>query len=444
MTPSVTKVLEECKAINKEHHYFTVLCEKEALKKSAKGKLSGLFVTIKDNICVKGVESTATSRMLKGYKPLFDATIVAKLKKEGAVVLGKTSCDAFGFGSFNVNVGLDYKIPTNPFDTNRSTGGSSGGAAGITQKASFSHVAIAESTGGSIECPAAYCGVIGFVPSYGRISRNGLISYANSLDKIGLMSKKVDELKQVLEVVSGFDPADGTSLKEELDLTSKKKFKIGLIKEGLGKGVDTGIIQSMKEVVEKLRKKGVVVEEVSLPLTFTYGVAAYYIIAMCEASTNLSCLSGLRYGSELPKKQKSFTNYFTEVRSKHFNQESKRRIMLGTFARMAGYRDAYYIKATKARTKIINEYKKLFQKYDVLLSPTMPTVAPTFKEIDKMTPLQNYMMDQLTVGPNLAGVPHASIPIGEKEGMPVGLMAITDHFKEGTLLSFLKQVEDLQ
>lgn len=451
----IIEVLDKCNSINKEYSYFNTICEKEALKQAKEiaqkikdkkaGKLAGLIITIKDNICVRDVESTAGSRILKGYKPLFDATAIERLRNEDAVIIGKTSCDAFGFGSFNTNVGLDFEIPKNPHDKERVTGGSSGGSAGITAVADFAHVAIAESTGGSIESPASFCGVIGFCPTYGRVSRSGLISYANSLDKIGIMTKNVKDIAPVLEIISGFDEKDSTSLKQKMNLKSDvKKLKIGIIKESLDKGIEPEVKEAILKTVEKLKKKGFVCEEVSLPITFKFGVPTYYLISTSEASTNLSCLSGLRYGQEEDPKGKSFSEYFSEIRTKHFNEESKRRIMLGTFSRMAGYRDAYYIKATKIRTKIIEEYKKVFEKYDVLISPTMPVVAPKISEVKKMTPLQNYMMDILTVGPNLTGMPHATIPVGNKSGLSIGLMATTDHLEEGKLLQFLEIIEGLQ
>jgi len=448
------KVLDKCKDINKEYHYFNTICGKEALEQAKRvnkrvkegkaGRLAGVIISVKDNICVKNVETTAGSRILKGYKPLFDATAIKRLKSKDAIIIGKTSMDAFGFGSFNVNVGKGFLIPKNPKDKKRVTGGSSGGAGGLTSIASFAHVAIAESTGGSIECPACFCGVIGFCPTYGRVSRYGLISYANSLDKIGVMSKEVRDIRLVLRVISGFDEKDSTSLRKELDLTcSVKKWRVGVIKESLT-GIDTTIKRSVLKTIEELERVGVTCEEVSLPITFRYGVPVYYIIATSEASTNLACLCGLRYGQEGNPVGRSFSEYFSEVRSEHFNDESKRRIMLGTFARMAGYRDAYYIKATKIRTMIIKEYKKLFKKYDVLLSPTMPVVAPRLTDVKKMTPVQNYMMDVLTVGPNLAGVPHATIPISGGKGLPIGLMLTTDHLQEGKLLRFLEVIEGLK
>lgn len=434
----MNNIIKKCKEINKEYNYFTTICEDA---KPGKGKLADLAISVKDCICVKDVESTAGSRILKGYKPLFDATVIERIRKEGGMIIGKTAQDAFGFGSFNTNVSLGFKVPKNPFDKERTTGGSSGGGAGLTQKADFPHVAITESTGGSIENPAAFCGVIGFCPTYGRVSRYGLISYADSLDKIGLMSKTVNDLKRVLEIISGYDEKDATCLKEEVNFESKtKKFKIGLIK--LGEGVDKDINTAIEKTIKNL--KNVEISEVSLPITFKYGLPAYYIISTSEASSNLAKLCGLRYGIEGNPKNKTFNEYFSEIRSNNFNEESKRRIILGTFARMAGYRDAYYIKATKVRTKIIEEYKNIFKRFDVIVSPTMPVVAPKFSEISKMSALQQYLMDILTVGPNLAGVPHASIPIGRKDGLPIGLMVCTDHLQEGKLLEFLQLIEDNQ
>ncbi len=451
----VEEILDKCESINKEFSYFNTICKKESLKQVKEieqkikdkkaGRLAGLIISVKDNLCVKNVESTAGSRILKGYKPLFDATVIERLKKEDAIIIGKTSCDAFGFGSFNTNVGLGFEIPKNPLDKERVVGGSSGGSAGITAIADFAHVSIAESTGGSIENPASFCGVIGFCPTYGLVSRYGLISYANSLDKIGVMVKKVKDIDLVLKIISGFDKKDGTSLKQKMiSKNNSNGLKIGIIKESLGDEIESEIKKTILGTINKLKKKGFVCEEVSLPITFKYGVPTYYLISTSEASTNLACLSGLRYGYGGEPNGKSFSEYFSNIRSAHFNDESKRRIMLGTFARMAGHRDAYYIKATKIRTKIIREYKKLFEKYDVLISPTMPILAPKISEVKKMTPLQNYMMDILTVGPNLTGMPHATIPVGNKKMLPVGLMATTNHLEENKLLQFLEIIEDLQ
>lgn len=446
------KVLAEIKKINSEYSYFNAVSEKFAsdqakvIEKRPHGRLAGLPVSIKDCICVDGIESTAGSRILKGHNPVFNATVVEKIVREGAIIVGKTSQDEFGFGGFSVNVGIDFKIPLNPFDKERSCGGSSGGSAGITQKASFSHISLAESTGGSIVNPASFCGVVGLCPTYGRVSRYGLIDYANSLDKIGPIAKNVEDAALMLEIIAGHDAKDSTSINKDAekytDAVGKDcgGMKIGIIKESLGDGTDDAVKNKVMDAVKKLEKNNVTYEEVSLPLTYKYGIACYYIIAMSESSTNLAKYCGMRYGKH-EKLEGSFNEYFSKVRSLNFGPEAKRRIILGTFARMAGYRDAYYIKAMKVRTKIIEEYKKLFKKYDALISPTMPIVAPKIKEIEKLTPLQSYMMDILTVGPNLAGLPHMTVPVGFKGNMPIGMMLVGDHLKERKIIQLGSMLE---
>jgi aspartyl-tRNA(Asn)/glutamyl-tRNA(Gln) amidotransferase subunit A len=434
----INKVIQECKKINKEYNYFNTISE--GVKVDGSGRLKDVVVSVKDCICVKDVESRAGSKILDGYNPLFDATVISKVKKDGGVVIGKTAQDAFGFGSFAVNVGKDMKVPLNPFDKDRCCGGSSGGAAGFTQKAPFRHIALSESTGGSIVCPASFCGVIGLCPTYGRVSRYGLMDYANSLDKIGPMAKSMGDIALMMEVIAGFDSNESTSLDEPVPKYTEfvdkdiKGLKIGVVKESFGNGVDDEVKEKVKLGIDKLEKLGAKIEEVSLPLTWKYSVPTYYLLAMCEASTNLAKFCGMRYGASEPIKG-SFNDYFSKVRSDYFNDESKRRIIIGTFARMAGHRDAYYIKAAKVRTKIIDEYKEVFKKFDLLVSPTMPFVAPKFKEIEKLSPLQNYMADILTAGPNLAGLPHVSVPVGfDKNNMPIGLMLIGDHLAEEKLI----------
>jgi len=441
----IKKIIEETKRVNKEYNYFNTI--NEAPKKEGDGKLNNIAVSVKDCICVKGLESRAGSKILEGYKPAFDATSIEKVKKEGAVIIGKTAQDEFGFGSFSVNVGKDMKIPLNPFDKERVCGGSSGGAAGITQKASFPHIALAESTGGSIVCPASFCGVIGLCPTYGRVSRYGLMDYANSLDKIGPMAKSMKEIALIMEIIAGFDENESTTLDAPIpkytDFLKKdiKGMKIGIIKEAFKEGIEEEVKIKVQEGIKKLESLGMKTEKISLPLTSKYGIQAYYLLAMCEASTNLAKFCGMRYGAS-EKIEGSFNEYFSKVRSNYFGDEAKRRIIIGTFARMAGYRDAYYIKAAKVRTKIIEEYKKAFKKVDLLVSPTMPFVAPKFKDIEKLTPLQNYVSDILTVGPNLAGLPHISIPVGfNKDKMPIGLMLIADHLKEEKLIQVGAKLE---
>ncbi|MEM4267886.1 MAG: amidase family protein [Candidatus Woesearchaeota archaeon] len=441
---STYKVIEECRKINKEYHYFNAISEDLAvsqarhLKKNPRGKLLGYFISVKDNICVKGVESCAGSAILKGYLPVFNATAVQRAIDEGAIIIGKTSQDEFGFGSFSTNMGVGFLAPKNPFDKGRVCGGSSGGSGGITQVASFPHISLGESTGGSIAAPASFCGVIGLCPTYGRVSRYGLIDYASSMDKIGPMAKSIKEAALMLEVISGFDANDSTTLNAEVDnytqvSNSVRGFKIGLIKEAFGEGVEQEVRETVLDAVKVLEREGAEVEEINLPITAKYSVPAYYLLAVCEASTNLAKYCGMRYGAH-EKLDGNFNKYFSEVRHKHLGDEAKRRIMLGTFARMSGFRDAYYLKALKVRTKIINEYKNIFKRFDAIVSPTMPLLPPKFEDIKSLTPLQNYLMDIMTVGPNLAGMPHLSINVGMRKSLPVGMLITADHLKEKTLM----------
>lgn len=434
------QTLKHVQEIDKEYNYFLTIDDEldKKTKDLKKGKLYGLPVSVKDCLCVKDMESKAGSKILEEYLPVFDSNVVKKIKEQGGLILGKTSQDVFGFGSFNTNVGLDYKIPKNPFDKKRATGGSSGSAAGITQKIDMPHIAISESTGGSIACPASYCGVYGLTPTYGLVSRYGLMDYANSMDKIGVMAKDIEDVALMLSVIAGHDENDSTSANVKIpDYTKqeKKNFKITLVKESITKGVDKEIIDNLKNKIGKIKY-----DIVSLSLTFKYGIQTYYLISMSEASTNLAKLSGMRYGQH-EKLEGNFNEYFSKVRSKFFSKEAKRRIILGTFARMSGYRDAFYLKALKVRTKIINEYKKLFSNYDLIITPTMPNIAPLFTEINKMTPLQNYLTDVMTVGPNLAGYPHLSIPSGVSKNMPTGMLVIADHFNEKKLIDFARSLK---
>lgn len=428
----IKSVIKEAKVLNKEYNFFNFISENaieraEELEKNPKGKLVGLPVSVKDCICVKNMESRAGSLILKNYIPVVNATVIERLEKEGAIIIGKTSQDEFGFGSFSVNTD---NIPKNPFDKNRSCGGSSGGAAGFTSKTENAHVAIAESTGGSIACPASFCGVAGLTPTYGVVSRYGLIDYANSLDKIGVIGKNIKDINPVFGVIYGKDDKDSTSILPKFK--DKKVIKIAVIKETLN--VD-------KEIKDLVLNKVGKVDQVSLPLVSKYGLSCYYLISMAEASTNLSKYCGLRYGESL-NLNGDFNEYFSKVRSEFFTKEAKRRIILGTFARMSGFRDAYYLRAMKVRTLLIQEYKKLFEKYDILISPTMPIIAPKFSDIKKLTPMENYMMDILTVGPNLAGIPHLSVKIGKKDNMPVGMMLIGDHFSENKLIAKGEEFEN--
>jgi aspartyl-tRNA(Asn)/glutamyl-tRNA(Gln) amidotransferase subunit A len=449
------KVLEEVKKINREYNYLNVISEELALQQAnhlkqlirnkdetiKNKKLLGVAVSVKDAICVKGVESTAGSRILKNYKPLFNATVIKKVVQNGGIIIGKTAQDEFGFGSFSVNVGLGFKIPLNPLDKERSCGGSSGGAAGLTKKMSHAHVALGESTGGSIAEPASFCGVYGLCPTHGRVSRYGLIDFGNSLDKIGPMGKTVHETALLQKVISGYDANDSTSLNEPVGKfeLNKGKFKVGIVKNAFNNDVDKEVQDKVWEGIKKLESNGVKHEEIELEKPIKYGLAAYYMLGTSEASTNLAKYCGMRYGKS-EKLEGSFNEYFTKVRSMHLGEEVKRRIILGTFARMSGYRDAFYIKAAKVRTLLINEYKHAFKKFDALITPTSPIIAPKFSEIKKLTPLQHYLMDIMLVGPNVCGLPHLNVPV-ESGKLPVGMLLTGDHLHEEKLLKIGKLLE---
>lgn len=427
-------VIENSKSIQKKYNAFITLVDKigEPIKK---GKLFGLPISVKDNICTKGIQTTAGSKILEGYVPPFSATCVENVINEGTTILGKTAMDEFGFGTFSVNCA--YGIPKNPLDTARSCGGSSGGASCITLAADFPHIALAESTGGSISCPAAFTGTVGLTPTYGLVSRWGLIDYANSLDKIGCIGKTVYDVALLFSVMAGNDPKDSTSLNVPKQNYTKyfkkdvKGMKIGVPKQYF-EGIDEKITKVIWTAIKKLENLGATYKEISLPHT-KYALSSYYIIAVSEASTNLAKYCGMRYGLHLGL-QGNFDEYFSTVRSDGFGEEAKRRIILGTFARMAGYRDAYYLKALKVRTKVIEDFKRAFKQFDILAAPTMPVVAPRFDEIQKLSPIEVYMMDILTVAPNLAGIPMISVPCDFVNKLPVGLHLMGDHLQERKIL----------
>jgi aspartyl-tRNA(Asn)/glutamyl-tRNA(Gln) amidotransferase subunit A len=437
------KILDSVKKIQKKYSPFITISDDVNTK--SKGKLAGFAISVKDNICTRGMQSTAGSKILEGYIPPFDATVIEKVKAAGGVIIGKTAQDEFGFGTFSTHCA--YGTPKNPIDPSRTCGGSSGGAACVTAAADFPHIAIAESTGGSISCPAAFTATVGLTPTYGRVSRWGLIDYANSLDKIGPIAKCVKDAALLLTVMAGHDPRDSTSAtaKQE-DFTkccvNNPKIKIGVPKEYFGKGVDSKIKKVVWQAIKKLEAEGAKVKEISLPHT-KFALASYYIIAMAESSTNLAKFCGMRYGLHKPL-QGNYDEYFSAVRAAGFGEEAKRRIILGTYARMAGYRDAYYLKALRVRTKVIADFKAAFKSCDVLLAPTMPILPPKFDEIAKLTPVQTYAMDILTVGPNLAGIPMISVPAGFVGKLPVGLHVMADHMQESKIIQAAYTFENLK
>ncbi len=410
-----------------------------------KPETRGIAFTAKDCICTKDVLTTAGSKILQNYIPPFDATCVKLLREKGFVLIGKTTMDEFGFGSFNVNTEI---IPKNPWDTSRVCGGSSGGAACFTALANFPHIALAESTGGSISCPASFCGVVGVTPTYGLVSRYGLIDYANSLDKIGIMSRHVEEAATVLSIIAKKDERDSTCVGSDKDYLEACKnhekaieFKIALPKEYF-ENVDKDVKNTVEDAIKKLENKGMEFTEVSLSMT-EYALAAYYIIATAEASTNLAKFCGMRYGLEL-EIQGNFREYFSKVRTAGFGEEAKRRILLGTYARMSGYREHLYLKALKVRRKVIDEFKKVFENFDAIIAPVMPILPPKFEEVKDLSPLQHYMADVLTVPVNLAGLPHISIPAGFTKGLPVGMHIIVDHFREEKAFMLAKLWEEIR
>lgn len=403
------------------------------------GQLSGIPFVVKDAICTENITTSAGSRIIEDYKPVFDATVVERLKQEGAVLYGKTNQDEFGFGTFSTNCA--FETPKNPHDQERVVGGSSGGAGAIVAAMDQPVVSIGESTGGSITNPAAYNGVVGITPTYGRVSRYGLVDYANSLDKIGVLAKTVYGCAKGLEVIAGEDRNDQTTSSREVeqysDLEEKDDLKVGVPKQYVElQGLEDGVKENFDKSVEKLREMGAEVEEVDMPLLHKdVAVPAYYVLAMSETSTNLARFAGMRYGMEKdPEDFEDFNEYFSEIRSEGLGEEARRRVLLGTYTRKAGYRDDYYLKAAEVRQKIINQFKEVFEEYDVLVSPSMPNIAPKIEDAEKMAPEEVYAMDTLTVGPNLAGMPMISVPNGKSEGMPTGLHIIGDHFEEKKIL----------
>ncbi len=432
-------------------HLAEVQEETRALRSTADaldggdGELAGLPVSAKDQICTRDFPTTAGSKMLEDYRPPFDATVTEKVRAEGGALIGKTNMDEFGFGTFCTNSA--YEVPRNPHDRNRVVGGSSGGAGALTAALDYPHIALAESTGGSISAPAAFCGVVGMTPTYGRVSRNGLIDYGNSLDKIGVMARTVEGAATGLDVIAGHDPRDPTTVDRAASFAAPDGdvdgMTIGVPAQYMHfDGVDDRVRQEAQDAVGALEDAGAEVVAVDVPeLATEYTVPAYYILAVAEASTNLARYCGMRYGQEGDPRGMSFDDYFANIRTEYFGDEVKRRIMLGTYARQAGYRDQYYVKAQKVRTLVIDAFREAFQDVDLLAAPAMPIIAPTFDEADALDPAEVYAMDTLTVGPNLAGMPHASVPCGTIRDMPVGLHLIGDQFAEETVLEGAAAVE---
>ena len=398
-------------------------------------KLAGIPIGIKDNMCTKGVKTTCSSKMLENFVAPYNATVVDKLNQEGLVSLGKLNMDEFAMGGSTEHSA--FKTTKNPWNLKTVPGGSSGGSAAAVA-ANMVPWALGSDTGGSIRQPAAFCGVVGLRPTYGLVSRYGLIAYASSLDQIGVITKDVEDSAILLNVIAGHDEKDSTSAKiEKKDYTKAlvkdvKGLKIGVPKEYFGDGINEEVKASIKTAVKKYEEMGAIIEECSLDIA-DEALAVYYIIACAEASSNLGRFDGIRYGYRT-KNFDSLEDIYINSRSEGFGEEVKRRIILGTYVLSSGYYDAYYKKAQKVRTLIKKEFEKLFQKYDLLLTPVSPTVA---YEIGTQSnnPLEMYLADLCTVTVNIAGLPGMSVPCGvDSKGMPIGMQLIGKHFDEETII----------
>lgn len=456
--PEVTKAyLEAIKKEDSEIHAYITVCEEEAMKKAEEvqakfdkmlenrerklendvlelSPLAGIPIAIKDNICTFGIKTTCASKMLENFIPPYDATVMEKLKVQDVIILGKVNMDEFAMGGSTENSAMF--VTKNPYNLQRVPGGSSGGSAAAVG-GKMATLALGSDTGGSIREPSSFCGIVGLKPTYGLVSRYGLVAFASSLDQIGPMTKDVEDNAILLNAIAGHDTMDSTSTKKEkVDYTKAlisdvKGIKIGVPKEYFGEGVNQEVKEALQKAIELYKQLGAEVSECSLPVT-KYALPTYYIIACAEASSNLGRFDGIRYGYRT-KNYETLKDIYRNSRSEGFGKEVKRRIILGTYVLSSGYYDAYYKKAQKVRTVIKKGFEEAFEKFDVILTPTVPTVA---WEIGAKTenPLEMYLMDLLTVPVNIAGVPAISIPCGkDKEGMPIGMQLIAKHFNEEML-----------
>ena len=447
-----TAFLDNIKTIEPKIDAFNCLTQDSALQKAKEldskiasgqkvGELCGLPIAIKDNLHIEGVKTTCSSKILQNYIAPYDAEVITRLKAADAVFVGKTNLDEFAMGSSTENSA--FKTTKNPWDTSRIPGGSSGGSAAAVASL-MSPFALGSDTGGSIRQPAALCGTVGLKPTYGRVSRYGLVAFASSLDQIGTFSKTTKDTALLLKTIAGFDEKDSTSATIDVpnytELLEKniKGMKIGLPKEYFEKGLDNEVEDALKEAIALYKDLGAQFVEVSLSNT-NYAIAVYYIVAPCEASANLARYDGVKYGFRA--ECSNLLEEYEKTRDQGFGAEVKRRIMIGTYALSSGYYDAYYNKAQKARTLIKMDFENAFKKVDMLLTPTTPT--PAFKIGEKSSdPLQMYLSDIFTISCNLAGLPGISIPCGfTKNNLPIGMQLLGKPFDEETLLSVAHQYE---
>lgn len=434
-------------AVEKQINAYVTVFDKEAVLNRAKevqraidtgeltGPLAGVPVAIKDNLCTKGVLTTCASKILGNFKPAYTAEAVVNLEKAGAIIMGKTNMDEFAMGSTTET--SYFGITKNPWNTAHVPGGSSGGscAAVAAEECSF---ALGSDTGGSIRQPSSFCGVTGLKPTYGTVSRYGLVAYGSSLEQIGPIGKDVTDCATILETIASYDSKDSTSVKrKDYDFTSALKedvkgMKIGLPTGYFGKGLDDDVKEAVLAAAKILEEKGAIVEEFDLRLV-DYAIPAYYVIASAEASSNLARFDGVKYGYRT-KEAAGLHDMYKKSRSEGFGKEVKRRIMLGSFVLSSGYYDAYYLKALKTKALIKQEFDKAFAKYDVILCPTAPTTAPKLGEsLDD--PLKMYLGDIYTVSANLIGIPAMSVPCGiDKNGLPIGMQLMSNHFQEKKII----------
>ncbi|MDQ3908896.1 MAG: Asp-tRNA(Asn)/Glu-tRNA(Gln) amidotransferase subunit GatA [Thermoproteota archaeon] len=437
----LSQLFERIERVEPKVNAFVTLNKEEGLDRARRldkkikggeqsGPLAGVALSIKDNICTKGMKTTCSSKMLESYMPAYDATVIKRLMAAGAIIIGKANLDEFAMGS---TTEFSRCGPTrNPWDISRVSGGSSGGSAASV--AAFECTAsLGSDTGGSVRCPASFCSVVGLKPTYGLVSRFGLVSYANSLEQIGPIGRTVSDVVSILNVIAGFDENDHTttnSIKPTYSLQERKGLRVGLIKE-FTEGADPGVSKMIYSAAETLGKQGCKCEEVSLP-SVQYALASYYTIATAEASSNLARYDNIRYGFDMNPEGYEWNSYFARTRS-NFGEEAKRRIIVGTYVLSSGYYGKYYLKAQQVRSLIRRELETLFKKYDVLIGPTMPILP--FKIGERIDdPLKMYLVDIDTVVANLTGMPAISVPAGFAEGLPVGLQIMADQFAEQTIL----------
>jgi aspartyl-tRNA(Asn)/glutamyl-tRNA(Gln) amidotransferase subunit A len=445
-----TEALERVQALEPKLHSFISVTADRAIAQAqqvdakiaageAIGPLAGIPIGIKDNLCTQGIRTTCGSRILENFVPPYESTVTQRLFDAGAVMVGKTNMDEFAMGSSTETSA--YQVTANPWDLERVPGGSSGGSAAAVA-AGQCVVALGSDTGGSIRQPASLCGVVGMKPTYGLVSRYGLVAYASSLDQIGPFARTVEDAAILLKAIAGHDPQDSTSLKVEIpdyaaalkpDFKPRGKLRVGVIQETFGEGLDSTVEAAVTTAVETLQELGAEIQVINCP-QFRYGLPTYYIIAPSEASANLARYDGVKYGFRADNPD-NLLDMYAKTRAEGFGAEVKRRIMIGTYALSAGYYDAYYLKAQKVRTLIKQDFERAFQKVDVLVCPTSPTTA--FKAGEKTDdPLSMYLSDLMTIPVNLAGLPALSLPCGfDEQGLPIGLQMIGNVLREDILLS---------